>query len=219
MLETITDMYKAFLDGVKKESTTTVNPDRFNRLINTSQLLWQMVNIKDVEREQVDIDRFRALLTTDVIDVTDEKYFELGADYMRSLAVMFQVQWNSESCYDGISEFLPGNYMKTNNLSVSKINPYRKTTQNRFHYRQIGDKIEFLDNPHCQPLKCNVEYIRYAKDMKFVAVGSSSNEDCELPVATRQEITDIAIRMHLERVLDPRYKSYLNEYVINAQVK
>ena len=35
MLDSIEDMYRALLDGVKKESTTTINPARFNRLINT----------------------------------------------------------------------------------------------------------------------------------------------------------------------------------------
>ena len=219
MLNDITEIYKAFLDGIKKESTTTVNPDRFNRLINTSQLLWQMVNIKDVEREQLDIDRFRVLLTNSIIDVENDVLFTIPTNYMRSLSVMFKVEYNSDSCYDGVSGFLPGNYMKTNNLSVSKINPYRKTNQNRIHYRQIGDKIEFLNNPHCSPLQCNLEYIRYANDMKFVSIGSVANINCELPISTRQEIVDIAIRMHLERVLDPRYKSYLNEYVINAQLK
>lgn len=219
MLTTIEDMYKSFLGGIKKESTTTVNPDRFNQLINTSQLLWQMVNIKDVEREQVDIDRFRNLLMPETLDVHDNTLFALSTTYLRLLSVRFSVQYNSTSCHDGVSEFLPGNYMKTNNISVSKVNPYRKTNQNRFHYRQIGQDIEFIENIHCVPLQCKVEYIRYANDMKFVTSGSVSNINCELPITARQEIVDIAVRIHLERVLDPRYKSYLNEYVFNANVK
>lgn len=220
MLTTITDMYHSFLDGIKKESTTTVTPSRFNRMINTAQLLWEMVNIKDVEREQFDIDRFRNILVSEEVPVsTTANMFPLSSAYLRLLSTQFKVQWNSTSCYDGISEFLPGNYLKTNNISVSKVNPYRRTNQNRLHYRQIEQNIEFIENPHCTPIICKIEYLRYAQDMLFVAVGSTSNVDCELPITARQEIVDIAVRIHLERVLDPRYKSYLNEYVINANVK
>ena len=64
-----------------------------------------------------------------------------------------------------------------------------------------------------------MEYIRYPQDMKFVAVDSTDNVDCELPIHARQEITELAVRIHLERVVDPRYKSYLNEFVINSNIK
>lgn len=219
MLATVTDMYYSFLDGVKKESTTTVTPNRFNRIINTSQLLWIMVNIKDVEREQLDIDRFRNILVSEVLDVENENRFVLNNTYLRLLSTEFKVQWNEHSCYEGESLFTQGHYLKTNNMSVSNSNPYRKTNQNRLHYRQIGQDIEFLKNPHCTPLKCKVEYLRYAQEIKFVAIGSVDNVDCELPTTAKQEIVDVAVRIHLERVLDPRYKSYLNEYVIKSNVK
>lgn len=219
MLNSIEDMYKAFLDGIKKESTTTVRPDRFNRLINVAQLAWVMVNVKDVEVEQVDIDRFRAILESEELTTTTPRYFELPDTYLRMLSTSFKVKWKDGACETWISPFLPGNYIKTNNLSISKINPYRKTNQHRLHYRLIGNTVEFIENVHCDPIACLMEYIRYPQDMKFVTIGSTDNVDCELPVHARQEIVELGIRIHLERVVDPRYKSYLNEFIINSNIK
>jgi hypothetical protein len=219
MLNSIEDMYKAFLDGIKKESTTTVRPDRFNRLINVAQLAWVMVNVKDVEVEQVDIDRFREILESEELETITPRFFELPDMYLRMLSTSFKVQWKAGACETGISPFLPGNYIKTNNLSISKINPYRKTNQHRLHYRLIGNYVEFIENIHCDPIACLMEYIRYPQDMKFVAVDSTDNVDCELPIHARQEVTELAVRIHLERVVDPRYKSYLNEFVINSNIK
>ena len=220
MLDSIEDMYRALLDGVKKESTTTINPARFNRLINTSQLMWTMVNIKDVEIEQLDIDRFRNLLTNDdLLPSTNPLLFELDDTYLRMLSTSFKVRWKSGACETGDSDFMPGHYLKTNNVSVSKVNPYRKTSQYRLHYRLIDNTVDFFENPHCTPLKCRVSYIRYPIDMFYDGVGSSNNVDCELPIHVRQEIVDIGVRIHLERVVDPRYKSYLNEFIINSKIK
>ena len=220
MLNSIEDMYRAFLDGIKKESTTTVNPARFNRLINTAQLMWTMVNIKDVEIEQLDIDRFRNLLSNDdLLPSTYPLLFELGDSYLRMLSTSFKVRWNDNACQTGESDFIPGNYLKTNNISVSKVNPYRKTNQHRLHYRLIGNMVEFLSNPHCIPLTCRVSYIRYPIEMKYIGISDDDNVNCELPIHVRQEIVDIGVRIHLERVVDPRYKSYLNEFVINSQIK
>lgn len=221
MLENITDIYKAFLDGIKKESTTTVTPERFNRIINTAQLIWQNVNVKSVEMQQLDIDRFRMLLTTSELDpsIVDSSKFELGEDYMRMLSVMFRINWNDDACESGVSDYLPAYYLRTDKRSVSKINPYRKATQNRIYYRQIGNDIEFIKNAHGEPVSCSVEYIRYAMDMKFVGINSNDNIECEMPLHTRQEIVDLAVRIHLERVIDPRYQTYLNEYVINNNLK
>lgn len=220
MLNSIEDMYRALLDGVKKESTTTISPARFNRLVNTAQLMWTMVNIKEVEIEQLDIDRFRNLLVQEYLSPSVEPlFFELSETYLRMLSTAFKVRWKEGACETGDSDFLPGHYLKTNNVSVSKVNPYRKTNQHRLHYRLIGNTVEFFDNPHCTPLSCKISYVRYPVDMKYVGIGSTDNVECELPIHVRQEIVDIAVRIHLERVVDPRYKSYLNEFIINSQIK
>lgn len=57
MITTVTDMYKAFLDGIKKDSTAIVEPAQFNRIINDwGQDEWLKENAMAVEFNQKQID-------------------------------------------------------------------------------------------------------------------------------------------------------------------
>ncbi len=57
MITNVTEMYKAFLDGIKKDSTAIVNPVQFNRIINDwGQDEWIKENALAIEFNQKQID-------------------------------------------------------------------------------------------------------------------------------------------------------------------
>jgi hypothetical protein len=69
MILTVTEMYKAFLSGIKKEQTTIVPPSTFNLLINEEQDKWFKEKAIAIEIDQKRIDDLQVLRT-----VTDGVY-------------------------------------------------------------------------------------------------------------------------------------------------
>lgn len=69
MILTVTDMYKAFLAGIKKEQTSIVPPSTFNLLINEEQDKWFKEKAVSIEIDQKRIDDLQVLRT-----VTDGVY-------------------------------------------------------------------------------------------------------------------------------------------------
>ncbi len=61
MILTVTDMYKAFLAGIKKEQTTIAPPSTFNQLINEEQDKWFKEKVYAVELDQKRIDDLQVL--------------------------------------------------------------------------------------------------------------------------------------------------------------
>lgn len=69
MILSVTDMYKAFLAGIKKEQTSIVPPSTFNLLINEEQDKWIKEKVASIEIDQKRIDDLQILST-----VTDGEY-------------------------------------------------------------------------------------------------------------------------------------------------
>jgi len=63
MILTAVDMYRAFLDGIKKEQSTIVPPSTFNRLINEEQDKWFKEKAPATELDQKRIDDLQILRT------------------------------------------------------------------------------------------------------------------------------------------------------------
>ena len=61
MLLTTEDNYKYFLDGIKKEQTSTVKPFLFNRIANDAQDLWLSEKVTEIEINQKRIDDLEVL--------------------------------------------------------------------------------------------------------------------------------------------------------------
>lgn len=75
MLTTTVDMYKAFLDGIKKSETSIVEPEQFNRIINhwgqDEYLRSKMLAIEVDQKKIEDLEKIRV--------ATDGKYKYQGA--------------------------------------------------------------------------------------------------------------------------------------------
>ena len=69
MILSVTDMYKAFLAGIKKEQSSIVPPSTFNLLINEEQDKWLKEKFASIEIDQKRIDDLQILRTA-----TDGEY-------------------------------------------------------------------------------------------------------------------------------------------------
>jgi hypothetical protein len=73
MIQTVTEMYKAFLLGIKKEQSTIVPPSIFNELINIEQLNYIQEKVTSMEINQKRIDDLQKLIV-----ITDGEYVYEG---------------------------------------------------------------------------------------------------------------------------------------------
>ena len=218
MLETVTDLYKAFLDGIKKESTSIVIPSKFNRIINEAQLIWLRDNVKTVELNQKQIDDLRVLrVVPEGISptATGSNIFPLPDKYYRLLNVQFAFDVGDEAGSE--LAYKTSHVMRSDQRTSNKESVYREPTSKRLYHDLIGDNIYFYGGDGVIALSAKPEYLRKAIDIEYIPGKEGTN--CELPEAQRQEVVDIAVRIHLERIKNPRYKSFTQEEAIKSQSK
>ena len=261
MLQTTLDMYKAFLDGIKKNSTAIVTPDQFNRIINHwGQDEYILDMFPEGEEDQVGLDDMEMLrVVTDGIQVVDGvTLYPVAPDassnnvftipkhvttvrrrldngtidtntypkYARGLNVMFKIKYSASSTCNtpnGISDFIRAYIMRTDQRSVIMTSCYRKPSESLLYYEVIDGKVRLIAGNGAEGYSLRMEYYRYPVEIYFNSTNqadtgnkATGSVNCEFAPHQRKEIVDIAVRIYLERVADPRYKSFLNEENIRA---
>jgi hypothetical protein len=133
MIQSVEEMYKSFLLGIKKEQSTIVPPVTFNLLINEEQDKWFKEKVPTGEIDQKRIDDLQILRT-----VTDGEY-EYNGDILNSIG---------PDAYRGKVFSLP--YDPDSDINNVWIGvPPAATTQNYPRYRRLLNimfKIEYLNN-------------------------------------------------------------------------
>lgn len=255
MITTPEDMFKVFLDGIKKERISTVEPDYFVRLINTEALpLFYRQKSVAIEYDQKKMDDLQILrVVTDGVyeysgsvlspisaletniggNVLLHNLFPLpigdsnGSDvviggitypeYMRLLNVSFKLRYYGDPCEtDGtLSGWKKAKFMRSNERSVIMRNPHRRPNgKSRLYYEIIGNKLrlETGDETDTIGVSMRVEYLKYPRLMVYNPLDPSV-ADVMLEFQSNQclEIIEIATRIYIERVSDPRYQTKLYE--------
>lgn len=252
MIETAEDIYRAFLDGIKKNSTSIVTPNQFNRIINDwGQDEWLKQNCLTIEFNQKqieDLERIRVvtdgeftlngnviypIASTSTNLFTIPKYEFIIANrltnddistqtyppYYRLLNVAFKLEYGSENeCgLTGISEWLDAKIMRSDLRNVIIDNPFRKPTDARLYYEIINGQIRLITGTNSVGHSMRIEYLRRPNDIMFIPGSNGTN--CEFNHEVQKEIVDIAVRIYLERVKDPRWQSFMQEEIIRKQIK
>lgn len=206
-LNTAENIYKAVLDGIKKESTAVLTPEAFNRLINNSALTeWLVDKAGDADKDQPVVDALRNLYRyTAEINIHRNGEIKLPGDYYRLQSVIFY----KGRGYDGI----PGKRSRTDSLSMMYVNPHRKPNDKRVYYFQVGDKVVQ------SPRNNNILFARlyYLSRPEPIIYHQDSPKDGNLLPEQNKEVVDICVRVFLERTKDERYQSNLMEENIKMQ--
>ena len=214
-LSTAQDIYKAVLDGIKKESTAVLTPDSFNRLINDNALImWLREKAGDNDKDQPMVDALRNLYKLKELDVSEDKgFFKLPSGYYRLQSVSFKLNLGNETQIE-ISDWLPTKRLRMDNVGLTMVNPYRKPANDRLYYYQEGDKImNYPENKNV--VKARVFYLSYPDPIIFDINGI--NSDGSLTREQNREVVDIAVRVYLERVKEERYQTVLMEESLKSQ--
>lgn len=245
MFTTPTNLHNAFLDGIRKSSTTTVKPSVFCRIWNEWAMMeWIKLNTsmrEGLELNQKQIDDLRMLykrvILTPLPGETNMKlpdgstvYGEDQMDaytnasvilskYLRSLVIRFSLNYGStgNSCGKiGYSGPLKAKYMKADEEGVITESVYRRPADHRLYYKIIGDYILPIvgESPVYQ---CYLDYIRYPNEM--VCSNNVLSYDIDLYPEQLSEVITLAVKIYLERITDPRYKSFLNEEMIRQSTQ
>jgi len=220
-MTTAEEMYRAFIDGVVKEYVGIVDPDAFNRIINSALLLWLGEKLPEIGGRTKRIDDLnKFLVRTDglgdhnIISFSSDpaNVFDLSPEYpdvFRFVSAKFKVENNnsSVSVEDGDEVWIRGELLRDFHVSDD---PYQSSNRYRVLFRKKGSNIFVYPYNVLQAKKCILEYYRYPASIVY----SDTPEnivDPETGKIQNREICDIAIRMYLERIKDQRYNSFVNE--------
>lgn len=231
------DMYKAFLRGIRKSNTSVILPAYWNPFINEVQLQWVKSKLPMVEFSQKRIDDLAPLrvvtdggtMTNSYDPITAEHpgvflipidYYEISRGY--PIAAMPNEKEDLPLYLHGLNVMVrlnsgtwkPCKIRKSDKTVMLDENPYRVPSANRIYFERIKNQIHIIGGSLENKLR--LEYIRYPKTINY-STSIQSNIDPELQPSQNQEVTDMAIRTYLERIMDPRYKSFLQEEMIKSQ--
>lgn len=212
-LTTAENIYKAVLDGIKKESTAVLTPTQFNRLMNTEALIeWMKDKAGSADLDQHFVDALRNLYKySPEIDITQEG-FPLPNDYYRLQSVSFKLWTNDSKTI--LSDWLPVKRMKADTLSVMKVNPFRAASDTRLYYYQQGNFV--VNYPQNEKVaKARLFYLSMPQPITYEPGGT--NENGNLLPEQNKEVVDIAVRIIVERVKEERYQTVLIEENLKSQ--
>ena len=214
-LTTAENIYKAVLDGIKKESTAVLTPTQFNRLMNTEALIeWMKDKAGSADYDQHFVDALRNLYKySPEIDITQEG-FPLPTDYYRLQSVSFKI-WTDDD-KTTLSDFLPVKRMRADSLSVMKVNPFRTPSDTRLYYYQQGNFV--INYPSNEKVaKARMFYLSMPEPIIYEPTGDAKPSDGNLLPEQNKEVIDIAVRIIVERVKEERYQTVLIEENLKSQ--
>jgi len=244
------DMFKAFLDGVRKTSTTVIKPAYFNRIINDAciDMVKSKLPTKEFNQKRID-DLEKLVVTTDGVLL---HMIRISTDGMFIVPSLYSITGNdsilyassipncneseetdsgsttgiiSASNYPLYMHGLNAGFIVDNVVTWARIwrtdrklmlsgNPFRKPSSAKLYFEYLQDKIKL--NSEADVTCMVLEYIRYPKLITFSET-TAECVDSEFNPIINKEIVENAVRIYLERVLNPRYKSYLQEVMIRSQ--
>lgn len=226
------DIYQLYLDGIRSYSTSVVEPDLFNRIINDAQDVFVNENIPAGEMGQRQIDNLRVLLSEKILNGSGLRY-DLPVDYIRknALFVMFS-SVPKDVCDVKTGEWYSLNTARGDSFSRSTENPYRKPSARMRYYQIIQDGI-YLYVGDAQVDKVKMLYYGRPRKIYFDAVNPPDRDPIPdvippynpgggsiRPIFEDEQcrmIVSIAVRITIENKMNPRYKSYLQEEMLRER--
>lgn len=234
MLVTAQNMFTYFLDLINKEQTGTVTPSEFNRLVNNSQEEYVKNKYDEVELTQKRTDDLRILECRDVINNTGVTspggeifilpYSDTGFvttpgnpggnnhGYQFLLNCAFKIQYVNDDCGNaGLSPFLGAKPLKADKEYAIVKDPYNKPSNKRLYYKMLGNTIRCTTGTASFGVQCQIDYLRYAREINVPVPTAAVDVACELPLHCREEIVRIAVRKKLGIFESPRYQQAIAE--------
>jgi len=188
MLTTTLDLYRAFLDGIKKVDTTTVTPEVFNRIVNDwGQDEWISKNAMLPELNQKQIDDLAVIrVATDGVQLVSAILMnnmrpDTGSSYVFTLPLDESVNINNISNTGAPSTQKYPKYLKllnvmfkltygtTNECGLTGVSGWLKARVMRSDQRTV-----ILDNPLRTPLDSRLYYEILNDKLRLITTTNST---------------------------------------------
>jgi len=228
--------FELFLEGIKKESTSTITPDQLNKLFNKSQLsvvLSKLPKAEIINKRVEDLSQLLVTLDTDdhpaiettllgsntfLIPRTDSMTID-GTLYPQELKILnvgLKMHYKNHPCYsDGLSDdFDLASFMKTDQRYQIFKNPHRMPTLGppsvRAYFQLYENKLRAIisrKETESYARYLRLEYYRYPTEFFFDESNPSGGVPFEFRDEMVYEIIDHAVLSYIERVQDPRFQT------------
>lgn len=235
-LDLTVDVYRLFLDKIKKEYTAIVPPAVFNRTANEAQEIWLADKIKEVERDQKRIDDIRVIRVSPVstinvistttvggtirrfplpdgISVHDAIFTASGhlPMYHRFLRVAFKLQYvNNECCVTGISDWIQNvHVMRSDQYNWVMSSPRRKPNDKKLYYEIRGNSVYVITGTSSYATQMQLDYVRPPR-MIFFDSTNPNVEDATLSYTAGAGCINIEFPEDQKReILDVMVRTFL----------
>lgn len=238
MWTTGNDIYISFTDGIRRTSQSVVPKSKFVRLWNEWALPeWMKINtsIKEgVELTEKQIEDLQSLIvrtdgiTYNPISPSTTNVFPLPIDHTSTVSI----NTIDPSTYVVAAELLPictrvlrvwfklsatGSWIKSYPLrtideSFVLNSQYSAPSTTLLYHRTYSNNIQAVTPTGYTATMMELMYIRYPNQMSYVDPNITYTLD--LHQEQLEEVRDIAVRLYLERVKDPRWQSFLQEEML-----
>jgi len=218
LFTTSTDIYKYFLDGIRKYGVGSVPPERFNRLINEAQINWMKSKCPVITVGQKRIDDLKAILIELTESIlyrgctgwvsTSYQGFHLPNGTLYSNAKRYWrtagLRVKTQTGTDWIQMVYEDSLRKT----VIQKDPYDIPDTEQGKYRIIGDYVKMNIGTNNNIYYAQFEYYGYPTKIEYNGTGNPKGdfEDEQL-----FEIVDMAVQIHLERIESRRFPTFAAE--------
>jgi hypothetical protein len=203
-----TEIYTSFLDGIRRTSQTVVKQDKFVRLWNEWALPeWMKINTsiaEGVELTQKQIDDLQTLIEYEDVNPTATNIFDLPTTYKRMLRVWFRLS--------ATGDWIKSYPLRSIDESFVLNSKYSAPSTTLLYHRTYANKVEAVTPTGYAASTMQIMYIRYPNEMSYA--GGTIVYVIDLGQEQLEEIRDIAVRLYLERVKDPRWQSFLQEEML-----
>jgi len=221
---TANEMYDLCLELLRKQNTSSLDPDEWMIRINSIQLDYVNKMAEKAEQSQMYMDRLKEITVRhfSILNTGNaspgQEIFVLPGDYFRLLNVGFKLNYIKESCLpDGPSvtyEVARPLDSDTEYMNKTK-NYYRKPKVTRLYYTLTGQELQLVTGSLSYGLEAKINYVRIPR---LIDLNQSPGAgDCELNLMIRNQLCYALVAQSLEGFGDGRYQSFLNEHnkVIN----
>ena len=248
-LDTTRAVYERFLDKIKKESTGIVPPIAFNRIANDGQEEWLELKLLEIEKNQKRIDDIRVIrpVPLPIIGASGSKTFPMPdgvtvsdaitgttlPKYHRFLSVAFKITYVNNVCgLTGISDWIRDvHVLRSDQRNWILTSPRRKPNDSKIYYDMKGGTITIETGTSSTAYRMEFDYVRPPRMIFFDSsnpnvedptVSYTAGAGCvnfEFPNRQKDEIIDRMVSMHLERLKEERYRTWLQEEMMKVQSK
>jgi|GEM_PF-4020996 len=236
-MDTAKKLFEYFLYSVRKERTAVISPEAWTSFMSGIILDWVKLRLPETEYIQKRIDDLEAIhvitdgILHDMIEADENDLYPVPIDpqYLHGLSATFAYYYNPVGddalsggdlrnpvvgSNAGILYRTVGRILRADNRGMIERNPYRKTKSSRVYF-DLREGFIYLSSGETPFNRLILEYYKYPEKIIFTSSGEDSTGSFN--ESQNKEIVDLAIRKYLERVKDPRHKSFGAEQMSTPQ--